>query len=54
MKGFFKDNKYFAFYLAGSLVSVFSLFGAGNLIFGLLILLFLVLFSAYLYHLSRK
>ncbi|RSI12326.1 hypothetical protein [Streptococcus sanguinis] len=35
--------------LAGSLVSVFSLFRAGNLIFGLLVLL-----PAYLYHLSRK
>lgn len=33
--------------LAGSLVSVFSLFRAGNLIFGLLVLLFLVLLSAY-------
>ena len=59
MKGFFKDNKYFALYLAGRLVSVFSLFRAGNLIFGLLVLLFLVLLflvllSAYLYHLSRK
>ena len=40
--------------LAGSLVSVFSLFRAGNLIFGLLVLLFLVLLPAYLYHLSRK
>lgn len=37
MKEFFKDNKYFALYLAGSLV--FSLFRAGNLIFGLLVLL---------------
>lgn len=54
MKDFFKDNKYFALYLAGSLVSVFSLFCAGNLIFGLLVLLFLVLLSAYLYHLSWK
>ncbi|OHP89881.1 hypothetical protein HMPREF2628_04085 [Streptococcus sp. HMSC063B03] len=40
--------------MAGSLVSVFSLFRAGNLIFGLLILLFLVLLFAYLYHLSQK
>ncbi|WP_455157969.1 hypothetical protein [Streptococcus sp.] len=47
MKDFFKDNKYFALYLAGSLVFVFSLFRAGNLIFGLLVLLFLVLLSAY-------
>ena len=39
MKDFFKDNKYFALYLAGSLISVFSLFRAGNLIFGLLVLL---------------
>ena len=54
MKDFFKDNKYFALYLAGSLISVFSLFRAGNLIFGLLVLLFLVLLSAYLYHLSWK
>lgn len=54
MKDFFKDNKYFALYLAGSLVSVFSLFRAGNLIFSLLVLLFLVLLSAYLYHLSWK
>ena len=49
MKDFFKDNKYFALYLAGSLISVFSMFRAGNLIFGLLVLL-----SAYLYHLSWK
>ena len=54
MKDFFKDNKYFALYLAGSFGFVFSLFRVGNLIFGLLILLFLVLISAYLYHLSRK
>lgn len=39
MKDFFKDDKYFALYLAGSLVFVFSLFRAGNLIFGLLVLL---------------
>lgn len=39
MKDFFKDNKYFALYLAGSFGFVFSLFRVGNLIFGLLVLL---------------
>ena len=39
MKEFFKDNKYFALYVAGSLIFVFSLFRAGNLIFSLLVLL---------------
>ncbi|WP_373757265.1 hypothetical protein [Streptococcus ferus] len=54
MKGFFKDNKYFAVYLVGSLVSVFSLFRAGHLFFGLLVLLFVILLFAYLYHLSQR
>ena len=54
MKGFFKDNKYFAVYLMGSLVSVFSLFRAGHLVFGLLILLFVILLFTYLYHLSQR
>lgn len=54
MKVFFKDNKYFAVYLVGSLVSVFSLFRAGHLVFGLLILLFVILLFAYLYHLSQR
>ncbi|WP_273451492.1 hypothetical protein [Streptococcus ferus] len=54
MKDFFKDNKYFAVYLVGSLVSVFSLFRAGHLVFGLLILLFVILLFTYLYHLSQR
>ena len=54
MKDFFKDNKYFAVYLMGSLISVFSLFRAGQLVFGLLILLFLILFFAYLYYLTSR
>ena len=54
MKDFFKDNKYFSVYLMGSLISVFSLFRAGYLVFGLLILLFVILLFAYLYYQSRK
>lgn len=54
MKDFFKDNKYFSVYLMGSLISVFSLFRAGYLVFGLLILLFVILLFAYLYHLSSR
>ena len=54
MKDFFKDNKYFAVYLMGSLISVFSLFRAGYLVFGLLILLFVILLFAYLYYQGPK
>ncbi|MDO5078528.1 hypothetical protein [Streptococcus minor] len=40
MKDFFKDNKFFAVYLMGSLISIFSLFRAGQLVLGLSILLY--------------
>ena len=54
MKNFFKDNKYFAVYLMGSLISVFSLFRAGHLVFGLIIQIIVILLFAYLYFLSSR
>lgn len=54
MKDFFKENKYFAYYLLGSLVSIAALVQSGNILAALALVLFVSLLFLYLYWQGQK
>lgn len=54
MKNFFKNNKYFALYLVGTLAYVSSQFRYGNGRAAIAVLLFAIVLFFYLYWINRR